>query len=110
MKKLYNPTYNHEIHFVMSGKAVMLACGAVVGFSESQAEYILENYPFVIEIKDSVPKYFRSDNYDEIRKFKEGLDIKDTNRGEILKLSPEFYGIGIDLKILWRKIRRYFYK
>lgn len=79
----------------------MLACGAVVEFPESEAEYILENYPFVIEVKDSAPKHFRSDNYDEIRKFKDG---------EILKLSPELYGVGINLKVLWRKIKRYFYK
>ena len=85
----------------MGGKAVMLACGAVVEFSESQAKYILENYPFVIEIKDFVPKHFRSDNYDEIRKFKEA---------EVLELSPEFHGVRINLKILWDKVRRYFYK
>lgn len=107
MKKLYNPTYNTKIHFVMGGKAVILACGAIVEFSEHEAEYILENYPFVIEVKDSVPKHFRSDSYDEIRKFKEGHKTG-ANKDEILKLSPEFYGIGINLRVLWKKIISWF--
>ena len=27
---------------------------------------------------------------------------------ELLKLNPEFYGIGIDLKVLWRRIKKWF--
>ena len=34
---------------------------------------------------------------------------KQENKGEeVLKLSPEFYGIGVNLKSLWRKIRSWF--
>jgi len=29
---------------------------------------------------------------------------------EIVKLSPEFYGIGVNLKALWRKVRKFFKK
>ncbi|MFZ2188210.1 MAG: hypothetical protein WAV73_01435 [Candidatus Moraniibacteriota bacterium] len=32
------------------------------------------------------------------------------DREEILKLSPEFYGIGINLKIFWKKIKSCFEK
>lgn len=29
---------------------------------------------------------------------------------EVLKLSPEFYGVGINLKSLWNKIKNWFMK
>ncbi|GEM_PF-3393021 len=32
----------------------------------------------------------------------------ESNDGDILKLSPEFYGVGINLKSLWRKIKSWF--
>ena len=34
----------------------------------------------------------------------------DTKNGEILKLSPEFYGIRVNLRTLWEKIRKCLFK
>src|SRR3990167_10484204 len=46
-------------------------------------------------------------------KAKQELEFRNTARpdkrdDEIVKLSPEFYGIGINLKSLWRKIKLWF--
>lgn len=35
-----------------------------------------------------------------------GLELKEENKEALLKLSPEFYGIGINLKVLYKKIKR----
>lgn len=34
--------------------------------------------------------------------------LRTEEREEIVKLSPEFYGVGINLKAMWRKLRSYF--
>jgi hypothetical protein len=36
------------------------------------------------------------------------LSTKQEQKEEILKLSPEFYGIGLNLRPLWKKIRSFF--
>lgn len=47
-------------------------------------------------------------------KAKQELEFRNTSNlankkdGEILKLSPEVYGVGINLKLLWRKIKSWF--
>ncbi len=46
-------------------------------------------------------------------KAKQELEFRNTTRpdkrdDEIVKLSPEFYGIGVNLKSLWRKIKSWF--
>lgn len=47
-------------------------------------------------------------------KAKQELEFRNTlkqggkNDDEILKLSPEFYGMGVNLRSLWRKIRSWF--
>ena len=46
-------------------------------------------------------------------KAKQELEFRNTDRpdkrgDEIVKLSPEFYGIGVNLKSLWRKIKSWF--
>lgn len=46
-------------------------------------------------------------------KAKQELEFRNTARpekkdDEIVKLAPEFYGIGINLKSLWRKVRSWF--
>lgn len=33
-----------------------------------------------------------------------------TENEELLKLSPELYGVGINLKTLWHRIKKYFRK
>lgn len=34
----------------------------------------------------------------------------ENNKEEVLKLVPEFYGIGLNLKALWRKLKKWFKK
>ena len=47
-------------------------------------------------------------------KAKQELEFRNTSKqknknDEILKLSPELYGVGINLKSLWRKIKLFFH-
>lgn len=49
-----------------------------------------------------------TDKFDDF--IKEQTPNNNVDDKEILKLSPELYGIGIDLKALWRKIYRFFKK
>lgn len=34
-----------------------------------------------------------------------GLELEGKNKEELVKLSPEFYGIGINLKVLYKTIK-----
>lgn len=38
------------------------------------------------------------------------LNPKESEKDEIIKLSPEFYGVGLNLKPLWNKIKSFFKK
>lgn len=47
-------------------------------------------------------------------KAKQELDFRNTKKQdkleEIIKLSPELYGVGVNLKLLWRKVKSWFQK
>lgn len=47
-------------------------------------------------------------------KAKQELDFRNTEKQgkpeEIIKLSPELYGVGVNLKPLWRKVKSWFQK
>lgn len=62
-------------------------------------------------MRDSIDnKYVPSSIYHKAKQeleFRHTLNRKNKN-DEILKLSPEFYGVGINLKSLWRKIKLFF--
>ncbi|MDP3953735.1 MAG: hypothetical protein Q8P99_02870 [bacterium] len=50
----------------------------------------------------------------EFRKTGEAVEIRKNSNGnknsDIFKLSPEFHGIGINLKNLWCKLKKFFKK
>ena len=47
-------------------------------------------------------------------KAKQELDFRNTKKQdtpeEIIKLSPELYGVGVNIKPLWRKVKSWFQK
>jgi len=46
-------------------------------------------------------------NYQTFEESKTEMVIK-KEKEEIVKLSPEFYGVGINLKLLWSRVKNYF--
>jgi|SRR3989344_1383937 len=56
-------------------------------------------------------QYVPSSIYHKARQeleFRNTSNLANKKDGEILKLSPEVYGVGINLKLFWRKIKSWF--
>lgn len=62
-----------------------------------------------IEDNTSIGRLLEADEIEDssIRGNKVFLSDPKEEKEDILKLSPEFYGVGINLKSLWRKIKDY---
>ncbi|OGK20010.1 hypothetical protein A2799_04575 [Candidatus Roizmanbacteria bacterium RIFCSPHIGHO2_01_FULL_39_24] len=56
------------------------------------------------EIRDALVVKHGSNKSDFVRPTIRYSNVKSSKKEEILKLAPEFYGIGINLKALWSKM------
>jgi len=56
------------------------------------------------EIRDALVVKQGNNKSDFVRSTIRYLNVTSSKKGEILKLTPEFYGIGINLKALWSRM------
>lgn len=84
---------------------------------DEQIEQLKKQYPFfndsLFVYKKKTPEELKADKKREVEqklnKAKYEYDSKQENKNdEIFKLSPEFYGVGINLVSLWKKIKSWF--